>query len=81
MGNDPNCPNCLVPEDVNHFLLDCSQYTNERDVLKRELASLNISDINLCTILGGGQYVEEKQRKIIEATCKYLTATGRLEQL
>ena len=81
MGNDPNCPNCLVPEDVHHFLLDCSQYTNQRDVLKRELASLNINDVNLCTILGGGQYVEEKQRKIIEATCKYLTATGRLEQL
>ena len=81
MRNDPNCPNCLVPEDVHHFLLDCRLYTNQRHVLKRELASLNITEANLCTILGGGLYPEEKQRKIIEATCKYLTATGRLEQL
>ena len=79
--DNPNCSTCLVPEDVQHFMLECRQYTNQRDSLKRELANLNITDPNLCNILGGGPYPEEKQRKIIEATCKYLTATGKLDQL
>ena len=79
--DNPNCSTCLVPEDVQHFMLECRQYTNQRNSLKRELANLNITDTNLCNILGGGPYPEEKQRKIIEATCKYLTATGKLDQL
>ena len=79
--NYPNCPTCHVPEDVHHFLLDCRQHSNQRVLLKRDLANLNITDANLCIILGGGPYPEEKQRKIIEATCKYLTSTGKLDQL
>ena len=81
MRDDPNCPTCLVPEDVHHFILNCSLFTNQRAVLKRELASLNVINADLCTILGGAPYSEEKQRKIIEVTCKFLTSTGKLDQL
>ena len=79
--DDPNCETCLVPEDVQHFMLECRQYIHQRNSLKRDLAPLNITNPNLCIILGGGPFPEDTQKKIIEATCKYITASGRIDQL
>ena len=81
MKTDANCPTCQVPEDVKHFLLECSQYTAQRDMLKRDLTSLNVNNMNVCNILGGGTFPEATQYKIISATCKYILATGKLDTL
>ena len=79
--DDPNCNTCQVPENVHHYILECNQYNIQRNVLQRELATHNITNLDLCKTLGGGPYPEETQKRIIEAICRYLTATGRLDQL
>ena len=81
MKTDPNCTTCQVPEDVHHYLLECNQFNAPRTTLKRDLAALNIHNLNLCNILGGGTFPEATQHSIISATCKYILATGKLDIL
>lgn len=79
MKDDPNCTTCQVPEDAQHYLLECRQYNAQRNTLRRDLAVLNVNNMNLCNILGGGSFPEATQNSILSATCNYILATEKLD--
>ena len=45
--NSPNCLNCQVIEDREHYLLHCKRYTNQTNSLKVQLKTLESKTIKL----------------------------------
>ena len=74
------CKECKVPETVEHFLLCCRMYAEERAKLVQRLRKSYIFDLNL-KILGGSQPHYKKKRAIFAALAAYLSASGRLDDL
>ena len=55
LTDSPKCKQCNidVDESVQHVMLHCQRYQNERDILKQNLYNLGIQDISLKNMLGG----------------------------
>ncbi|XP_006460031.1 hypothetical protein AGABI2DRAFT_56609, partial [Agaricus bisporus var. bisporus H97] len=70
------CDNCLtntnriLPETVNHYILDCPTYNTERDELKRKLGRANAVDLERLF----------KTEKGTRELLNFLDATKRLKQ-
>jgi hypothetical protein len=81
MSASPLCAACSVEENIEHYLLECSQYTIARQQLKRTLLSIGIQTLTIRILLGGGDYPKWRQHHIMKAVGTYLTSTKRLETL
>ena len=75
------CKECKVSETVDHFLLRCRMYDEERTKLVQRLRKSDIFDLNLKILLGGSQQNYKKRRAIFAALAAYLSASGRLNDL
>ena len=81
MADSPLCKVCREPETVPHYLLTCRRYERQRIKLKTRLNKINITDINLITLLGGSQHSPKVKIQITKVVEDYLQDTGRLGSL
>ena len=81
MSIEEECSQCKTVESVEHYLLNCKKYDNEREILKRELEKEDVPDINIRILLGGGKYNRRKNGKILDITKKYIKSTKRGDEL
>ena len=74
------CQKCTLqqPEDVNHFLIQCPAYRNERDILKNNLRTIGIYNIDTNILLGSSNYEIDIKKIITKELAKFLKATKRL---
>ena len=77
---DDNLCECGNIDNVDHFMFHCTVFNKERDSFKNKILNLNVT-FNLQNILGGGNFSEEKQSKVIDATASFLLETGKIWQL
>ena len=89
-----NCTCCHVPETVTHFLIECRDYTIERNALIDELREIsdelidNNNKIKVKRILFYHCYQESPRKqeslmervKILRAVCNYVVRTKRFER-
>ena len=72
----PLC-NCGEFEDIEHFMLFCPIYRRQRQNLVFKLNNMSVP-INLKNLLGGGNFNESVQFKIIEYVSDYLKSIKKL---
>jgi len=75
MVASPLCE-CGQNETVKHYLMECTQYRDERRKLQQILANNGI-DFNMSNILGGGNYSVSTQRHIMDETWRYVIDTQK----
>ncbi|KAJ7242391.1 hypothetical protein B0H12DRAFT_1023719 [Mycena haematopus] len=63
------CQTCREPETVNHFLLTCRRFAQQRDTLRRPLFADGRQPLNKKSLLG--------THKNKSALLAYVGATGR----
>ena len=80
-----NCRNNSI-ETTQHFLMHCSDYSNDRLVMFNSLLQLDISLLplsprTLCSILlyGGSEFNYNLNHDILSITVKFIKETGRFE--
>ena len=67
-------------ESVEHYLLQCNKYCDNRIEMLCALIYLDVEP-TLQNLLGGGNFVLETQNKITQLVSKYLEDTGKLRTL
>ena len=77
-SDTPLCQTCNTPETVDHYLLTCRRYAQNRRKLSNCLQEKGISSISKKILLGGGNYKPTEQKLITEAVGTYLKKTRRL---
>ncbi|KAF2351695.1 hypothetical protein FHG87_017547 [Trinorchestia longiramus] len=70
----PAC-RCRQVETVEHFLLNCDNYSARRQPLKRLLQCLDLQ-FNLKNVFGGGDYLSRVQLRIIRGLAQFLSTVG-----
>ena len=70
LAETPNCENCDEYEDAQHYLINCQDFFDDRNVLKDELRTLNVYQLSLKTLLA-----DPKTTKAVE---KYIKNTSKL---
>ena len=81
MKDTEQCESCFVPETVQHFLLYCSRYATERQIMFSNLRKMGVMHMTLRCLLGGEQKGVVFNRCVLNQTMKYITMTGRLDSL
>ncbi|KAF2344685.1 Ribonuclease H domain [Trinorchestia longiramus] len=71
---------CGQVETVEHFLLNCDNYSAQHHPLKRLFQCLGLQ-FNLKNVLGGGDSSPRVQLCIIRVLAQFLSTVGRLEDL
>ena len=71
---------CGVNDTIEHFLLQCRRYRRERGELEQQLQKICVP-LTLRNLLGGGDFSDHIQYKIINATAQYLVETKRITNL
>ena len=77
----PLCDTCGVIEDIEHLLISCKKYDNGRASMYRDVAKLKVTNINIKTLLGGGDFDEDTQYKIVKLLFKFLGESGKMTAL
>ena len=83
LEDSPNCNHCGIPETINHFLIHCHRYYNERCILLNKLRLLGISTrpVDPLILLGGGNHDTRVKEKIAQSLIAYIIQTGRAQEL
>ena len=71
---------CGSADSVKHFLLHCPRYESARTEAYLRLTNLDVP-MTLQNILGGGEFVEDEQRKIIEIVRRFLQDTRKFQNI
>ena len=79
MSNTEMCPDCLVPDTIEHFLLYCQKYSNHRTKLITAIRNITNNHINTSLLLGSKP--DHKRYKILQKTATYIKDTGQLNNL
>ncbi len=66
------CEICQVKETVDHVLLLCPRYEQERNELQRELQNLGCTEFSICNILN----TKQGSGKIIKTILKFIKNSG-----
>ena len=80
--DSPYCDHCTNErETVEHFALLCQNYTNARVALVNKLISLNVgpTDVNLQTLLTGGQFSQKKRLRILTLFMEFVKESKRFD--
>ena len=83
LEDSPNCNHCGIPETINHFLIHCHRYYNERCILLNKLRLLGISTrpVDPLILLGGGNHDTRVKEKIAQSLIAFIIQTGRAQEL
>ena len=76
-----SCSQCNCPETIDHYLLECKRYEQQRNVMKRKMTELDITELTLKMLLGGMEKNVRINKKIIEITVQYIKDTNRIDSL
>ena len=75
----PLCPNCNEPENIDHYLLRCHRFKNQRkkcfEILFKKLG-IPLSTLNILSF--GAASLEFSKRNVCGACCEFLIDTMRL---
>ena len=80
MSDSETCTTCHVPDTVTHYLIYCRQYTTVRCALRKNLHAIGVN-LNVKNILGGGDYHDRLQKRILNYLVRYINETDRLQSL
>ena len=81
MSNTENCNYCQASETIEHLLLACRKYQEQKRSLKERLKKYKVMDINMKILLGGDDTYGKLNRAIANATAEYINDIGRLNDL
>lgn len=84
MSDTSTCEQCnTADETVEHFLIDCDAYEEQRGKLVYKIAKLlgHLPSITVKLLLGGEKYKREDNIKITNYVAEYVEECGRLEGL
>ena len=81
--DSPNCKQCNlnVNEDVEHVLLNCPTYQENRDTLKTNLSYLGIQNLSLKNLLGGANKDDSTLKLITKEVGVFLEKSVRIKDL
>ena len=65
-------------EDIHHYLLHCTAFTDARQKLKDDLRRLNVHVMNINILLGDSGYSPQTKKRINDAMAKYILNSKRL---
>ena len=81
LKDSPLC-NCGQVETIEHFLLQCPLYARQRNILMQDVQHLSLNNVvDIKLLLGGSNYNEYIQDKIMKFMHKYLLSTGKMNSL
>ena len=75
------CEECKAPETVEHFILYCKKYNDERANMIRKLRNCNVFGLSLKVLLCGSVKYYKRRRVIYQALSTCLLASGRVDEL
>ena len=80
--NNHNCILCKIPEDIDHYLLNCHSFHSHRCELRQELINMN-KDIKYRNITrwGGGNTDKLVKEMIAKAEERYIRNTGKASDI
>lgn len=83
MIESPLCMSCNVGESIEHVLIACKKYDTSRRKLKEKITRIvgPQTEITMRTILGGGNFEEEKNRSILSALQDFIYETKLIESI
>ena len=81
MSNTENCSYCQESETIEHLLVACRKYQEQRRKLKERLKKYKVMNINVKILLGGDDTYGKLNRAIVNATAEYINDIGRLNDL
>ena len=78
-----NCEQCNlnIIEDVEHVMLFCPKYEENRRIMKNKLQQLGIQQTTLANLLGAANTEEAKKVKITEVVGEYIGKSLRVKEL
>ena len=78
-----NCENCNLGEveDVQHVMLFCPKYAENRNIMKEKLQALGIQYLTIGNLLGGANCDEPTKEKINQITGEYIEKSLRWKEL
>ena len=79
MSDTEMCSTCMVPDNIEHFLLYCQKYSNHRMNLFSAIRDLTRDQIDIQLLLGAKP--SPKRHKILQKTATYIKDTGQLNNL
>jgi hypothetical protein len=80
LSNSSMCPTCNVEDTINHFILHCSLYTNQRREFRSNLENLSLP-WNLVSALGGGDIPQKIRTAAIRRLGQYLLSCSMVNTL
>ena len=69
-----------LPETIEHFMLICPAYQQQRETMTNKLRNMNITDISLKMLLLGEDFPLNKQEKVLGIVLEYLFSTNRVQK-
>ena len=77
------CEHCndQEKETINHYILHCTAFNNQRKELMDKLKTLNVTNVTLKVLLGGEDRYQHVSNKILMALMNYVKSTNRLGDL
>ena len=80
LEESPNCAWCGEEESIQHIFEACYRHYSIRTQLREQLQRMNVT-YNIKTILGGGNYDQETNYKILRHVKIFLIKSGRLGRI
>ena len=81
LKDTPMCDLCGAEETIEHYILECPGYSQQRDHLLEYCKKLGVRDVNLKVLLGGEEKYKNSCRDILRCLLKYIVSTGRVTKL
>ena len=74
LKNTPNCEQCNLNtrEDVDHVLLHCPKYEENRGILKNKLNDLGVNQFTVANLMGAADVEETSKMKINDEVANFL---------
>ena len=73
LKNTPNCEQCnLNTRDVEHVLLHCPKYEENRGILKNKLNDLGVNQFTVANLMGAADVEETSKMKINDEVANFL---------
>ena len=76
MAEESDCEECGVPDSVEHLLLYCCKYEQQRSELRIRLRALDVPSLTVKCILGGSE--NRQNCRILQETVRFIKSTNLL---